>query len=723
MSIGVPGTIDLTFNQGGLGFNNTTRVSFTQSDGKILVGGDFSSYNDETAYGLIRLNDDGSIDTTFNTGSGFDGGIFCINQQSDGKILLGGAFTSYDGNIANYIIRLNIDGSIDDTFLSGNGFDSNVNSIYVQPDGKILVGGNFQFYNEIYYYNIIRLNTDGNIDTSFGIEGDGFNGTVYDIDLLNNGGIIVVGQFTVYQGYTANGVIKLFQNGTIDVDFLSNIGTGFNNPVYTIAIDSNTQKIYCGGGFTEFNGNPVNHIVQIDNSGFYVPAFSVSIDDTVNKISLTTDGKVLIGGRFGVVNSVSCNHIARLYDSGLVDSTFEIGTGFDGNVYGFDIDLYGNIIVVGLFSKFDGNDVSFIAKLYGGYYYTLGTPGTIDTGFDTQVGLGGAVFALGLQSNKKLLVGGTFSLFNNDSIPNNLIRLNTNGSLDNTFNFGGNGFDDKVSTITIQTDGKILVGGTFTEYDVEISKKIIRLNSDGSIDDTFQHGNIVDGSSVLSIKIQTDEKILIGGDFTGYDSSITNYFCRLNTDGTLDTSFDYSNCFNDKVNDIFIQSDGKILVGGPFNSYSGIPANNIIRLNPDLTIDESFTYGEYLNGSVNTIDIQSNGKILIGGEFTDYSGTSLGYIARLNSDGTLDTTFNSDNNGFDNQINKIVIQNNDKIVVGGNFTNYNHETENYLIRLNIDGSKDNSFITESGFNNPITSLISTSTNEIYVGGQFTYYNI
>ena len=109
-----------------------------QSDGKILVGGTFFTYNGVSANRVIRLNSDGSVDNTFVTGTGFNNYVLSIVIQSDGKILVGGGFTAYNGVSANRIIRLNSDGSIDNTFVTGTGFDNYVYSIAIQSDGKIL---------------------------------------------------------------------------------------------------------------------------------------------------------------------------------------------------------------------------------------------------------------------------------------------------------------------------------------------------------------------------------------------------------------------------------------------------------------------------------------------------------------------------------------------------------------------------------------------------------
>ncbi|MEY3471260.1 MAG: hypothetical protein RLZZ223_610 [Candidatus Parcubacteria bacterium] len=191
-----------------VGFNNPVNTLALQSDGKILVGGNFTSYQGVGANYIIRLNSDGSRDTSFNVGTGFNSTVNTLTLQSDGKILVGGWFTSYQGVGANNIIRLNSDGSRDNSFNIGSGFSGSVSQIIVQSDGKVLVGGGFTSYQGVGANYIIRLNSDGSRDTSFNI-GTGFNSWVYSLSLQSDGKILVGGNFTIYQDQPAGYLIRV----------------------------------------------------------------------------------------------------------------------------------------------------------------------------------------------------------------------------------------------------------------------------------------------------------------------------------------------------------------------------------------------------------------------------------------------------------------------------------------------------------------------------------
>jgi len=148
-------------------------MSAIQSDGKIIVGGDFTSFSGVTSNRIIRLNSGGTIDDTFTIGTGFNNSVYFVSALSNGKIMVGGAFTSYSGVTSNRIVRLNSDGTIDNTFSIGTGFNNHVLSINIQTNGKILVSGNFTSYNGTTVRNIVRLFSDGTLDTTLNT-GTGF---------------------------------------------------------------------------------------------------------------------------------------------------------------------------------------------------------------------------------------------------------------------------------------------------------------------------------------------------------------------------------------------------------------------------------------------------------------------------------------------------------------------------------------------------------------------
>jgi uncharacterized delta-60 repeat protein len=330
----------------------------------------------------------------------------------------------------------------------------------------------------------------------------------------------------------------------------------------------------------------------------------------------------------------------------------------------------------------------------------------IDYPFDPNAD--GAVYSIALQSDGKILIGGDFTSVGGTP-RNHIARLNPDGSVD-TFDPNAN---NTVRSIAIQSDGKILIGGDFTNVGGTARNHIARLNPDGSVDTTFDPDA---NGTVFSIAVQSDGKILIGGAFTTLNGgTITRRrIARLNPDGSVDT-FDPN--ADNTVRSIAVQLDGKILIGGDFTTLNGgtITRRRIARLNPDGSVD---TFDPNANNTVRSIAIQSDGKILIGGDFITVGGTARKYIARLNSDGSVDTTFDPNANG---PVHSIAVQSDGKILIGGDFTTLNGGTitRRRIARLNPDGSVDT---FDSNANNTVRSIAIQSDGKILIGGDFTTLN-
>lgn len=344
--------------------------------------------------------------------------------------------------------------------------------------------------------------------------------------------------------------------------------------------------------------------------------------------------------------------------------------------------------------------------------------GDIDTSFITGTGFNNSVNCITIQPDGKILIGGNFTTYNGVS-KNRIVRLNSDGSIDNTFNIGS-GFNGIVNCITIQTDGKILVGGAYTNYNGSSANRFIRLNSNGSYDNSLTLNSFISSGEIKFIKIQTDNKIIIGGSFT---SSVKNYFCRFDADGFPDTSFwPLNSGFDYPVYSFAFQNDGKILVGGDFLTYEAQTQKGIVRMNStDARTDTSFITGNGFPTIVHSLLIQNDNKIIASGEFSIYNNMSFGHIVRLNIDGSVDSNFNSSGIGFNGIVYDTKLQSDGKIVAVGLFSNYNGISQANITRLNNNGTIDTSFNIGSGFNTEAYKLAIQSDGKILVGGTFTTY--
>ncbi len=270
---------------------------------------------------------------------------------------------------------------------------------------------------------------------------------------------------------------------------------------------------------------------------------------------------------------------------------------------------------------------------------------------------------------------------------------------DSTFNtadvgFGNaNLFNHNVSKIEVLPNGKILIAGAFTMYNGISVKRIIRLNQDGSLDTTFNKVPTIN-NSIHDFAVQPDGKIVIGGVFSP-NSTITNRCARLNIDGSLDSTFNIGTGPQFWVASVAIQPDGKIILGGIFTTFNGSPYNGLIRLNSNGSIDTSFNIGSGVNGQPLSIVIQPNGKIIIAGSFSSYNGYVAHSVARINANGSFDTTFNA-SSSTNSHFYKVVLQADGKLLLCGNFYVGIGVGSSGIFRLTSNGTTDTSFNVGSG---------------------------
>jgi len=342
---------------------------------------------------------------------------------------------------------------------------------------------------------------------------------------------------------------------------------------------------------------------------------------SVDAIAVQPDGKILIGGAFDSVGGTARTFIARLNSNGAIDPTFAASL-----------------------QKFGGGSL-------------------------------GSVRSIVIQPDGKILVGGSFQVGVDIKM---IVRLDTNGSLDATFNSDGGG--SFAQTIVLQPDGKIIVAGQMANFGGVQSRGLVRLNSNGSLDVSL--GLAADlQNNILAVALQTDGKIVVGGTtFVGGTSPLQNNIARLNTNGTLDTTFAVGTGANNTVNALAVQPDGKIIAGGFFTSFNGTARATVARLNADGSVEPTFAPNIIGGGGVFTIFLQSKGKILLGGGLGSINGQTRSGLARFNADGSLDSFYPS-GGAINNIVRAIAYQPCGKILIGGNFTSVGGTTRTHLARL------------------------------------------
>jgi uncharacterized delta-60 repeat protein len=384
-------------------------------------------------------------------------------------------------------------------------------------------------------------------------------------------------------------------------------------------------KVLIAGSFSTVHGAFRGSIARLNADGTTDQTFMNGLSganySVVRSVAVRSDGDIIIGGEFTTINGVGRVHIARLNADGTLDSDSEI-SGADGYVYAIAAQVDGSTLIGGGFTSINGTTRNSIAR--------LDAAGALDSGFqDGLSGLNGAVYSIALQRDGKVLIGGRFTTVNGVS-RNNLARLNTDGTLDTTFQNGLAGPDYIIESIAVQSDGKVLIGGLFNTVNGVSRNSIARLNPDGALDSDFQTRLLL-GTGVSSIVVQHDGKVLIGGDFNMQNGSSRNGIGRLNGDGTLDSTFQNGLLGASRVFSIAVQNDGKVLIGGAFDSVNVYRFSNLARLNADGTPDRGFQsdVSGFPFPGVSSVAVQSDGKVVIGGEFSAVNGVPMANVARL----------------------------------------------------------------------------------------------
>ena len=626
------GTLDTSFHAAITGAPNVANVStiVLQPDGKILVGGSFTQVNGTLRSNVVRLNADGSIDATLLvTISGGEGAVEKILQQPDGKIVIGGSFTAVNGVVRESVARLNSDGSLDASFLASSIVtNASLAELALQPDGKLLVSGFFSISGS-QRKNFARLNSDGTLDSLFAPVLDGPSGvagsSVFTLALQADGKIVIGGSFTSVNNTSRNRLARLNTDGSVDSTFLST-GSGADFNIFSLALQPD-GKVLITGNFGSFNGTARNEVARLSDTGALDLNFNsgeLLRSGFVSSLAIQPDGRVVIAGGFIAVNGTARNEIARLNPDGSLDTSFT--TDASDQVSAVTLQSNGKILVGGKFTQVNGVARGGVAR--------LNPDGSLDTTFlATGSGVNGEVTAIIVQPDSKILIGGEFTQVNGVT-RNRIARLNSDGSLDTSFLTTGFGANDTLFAITLQSDLKILIGGRFTQFNGAVRNRIARLNSDGTLDGSFLNSSSGTNDSVEALTLQPDGKVLIGGDFTSVNGTPRNHIARLNPDGATDTSFlSVDSGVNGDVLAIALQLDGKILIGGFFNSVSGALRSMIARLKSDGSLDETFVnFSSGANGPIAALALQSDGKVTIGGSFSFVNGVFSPGIARLTTD-------------------------------------------------------------------------------------------
>ncbi len=678
------------------------------SSGKVLIYGDLNSVNGTFRSQVAILNSDGSLDTSFTLDPLLAkyGIINTVVAVSGGKFLIGGSMIVLGATRSqSYLFRVDASGTIDPTFDAGGyiytpygpyGLNGPVNALYVDGSGRILVGGDFTSPHN----HITRLLPDGAPDASFD-PGTGTDGIVYCIAMQSSNHIIIGGVFNTVNGIPSNNIARLGVNGALDGAFfgsgVSGSSIGSDGEVNAVAVQSN-DAVLVGGGFVYLNGAIAPQLARVHSDGSLDTTFVPIARDYLDEVTsvLPVGSQVVVGGWNPIIYGPSypLHHEARLYvlssTGGEVDYMPFAGDGTD--VWALAQRSDGKVLAGGSFVK----TTEYTPVNYAGVFLFTPSPFAADPDFSPQIGGQATVRALAVQSDQQILAAGNF-YYANGSPHGGLARLSSAGALDQTLSP-----DTRFWTaVGVRPDGKIAAGQ-------DDAGSLALFEPDGSAGATASPGWI------YHLVVQPDNKTLTA---TNHAPGVTRFHADMSPDADFSTNMGsgISNAFNpdgefDRVDALALQGSS-IIAGGSFSTFSGAVHQNLVRLNANGSLDATFTPPAFtvhsFRSEVFALVVQPDGKILVGGRFITIGGAAKPSLARLNSDGTLDATFQSPL-GDGQIVYALALQPDGKILAGGIFG---------LVRLNADGSRDATF--SPNVSGTVKALAFVHPNKLLLGGNFT----
>lgn len=719
------------------------RVTFAQQpDGRILLVGEFALVNGQTARNLARLRNDGTVDQTFPAGT--DGVVNAVAAQLDGKILLGGFFQRVNGFTRVYVARLLEDGLLDSSYdlhLLPGGHGIETLALYPvgtdsRPYGGAIFGGLFQYDETIPATGLIAASAMGVRDIFFNPSSLTGN-VVQSMQLMADGRLLLWGweEEANPSGLFKNRSLALLNlQHNLDEAWKSTVTGDHETGLNVFALQSD-GKVILRAENAKVDGVATPGLLRFNLEGKLDETFSAPALSGQEPLALQADAYVYQGEeRYALEGSTTAGKLqfaataSAVYEErgtarvrveriggaagsvtgafSTVGATAQPGTDFVGGAGNItleegeisrtiDVPIIDDRVLENseeLVVQFDPASNSVGAK--SSHRISIiqsDRPEGYTPAFASAITLSSAPVATARSGDGGFFLGGAFSDYNNIGAKG-LVKLAANGIVDYRFKAELPGANPAVLSLMPQgSEGRILVGGNFP-------KNLARLNTDGSADRTFDVGEGFD-DAVLAITGQPDGKILCGGRFTRLNSSPRTGLARLNPDGSTDTTFRPVGVAGGEVRAVLWLPDGKIAIAGSFTSVNGVPANGLARLGAEGALDSGFAAALPVGAEVNSVVVGRDGRLLAGGLFQITGDIVRDNLARLNADGSLETSFKT---GFDKVVRSIAIDSKGNAVVTGDFS-YGENPTTFNARLAVL-SADGAALQPMLFKSEMTSL-------------------
>ncbi len=709
-------------------------------NGKMLIAGAFSHYGNTPRKGVAVLNPDGSLDSSFDPGSGFDGIVYQAIRAPSGGFLVVGDFLQYNGTAVGKLVMIQANGTLNSGFQTGSGADGPIYAVAATGSGEWLIGGKFENFGGQARKNFVMLNSNGSLGRA---SWPTANGTVRSITPETGSysyNFLLTGDFTAIGSSSGlSGIAKIDSLGYPDYRFRPTAKGGTVSSVaYITSSYSSGQVAFLAGDFKGIGELSKGYIATVDQYGDADPFFNIHPNGRVLALSVDATGReAVIAGAFTEVNGIPMKGVARIskreiYQSGYgyrdrweVDQNFGGPDGPNGAVHTLLRDSKGRYLLGGEFTQVGGSESQRVARLLSKFGLSLPA---MPSGLAAEPLSGGSI-------RLSWEAAGNAAIYRLERSPSGTGEWTTSSPIsstsyvssglepETTYDFriraenanGVSGFSEAISSVTtvmwtgpgsllegtagvafatgsisdtaVQPDGKILIAGSFTQVLGFERKCVARLNTDRTLDLGFDPGNLLDYSAD-KVATAPDGKIYVVSNNFSTALGLRGYeILRLNSDGSYDPTFTPPKSAYD-INCVDVDLQGNVLLGLSTQTFGEQQTGSLVRLRPDGSVDIGFTVRT--DASVYSLSRHPDYQLVAGGSFNNVNGAVRRNILRCDPAGTLDVAVG--NAWYMSTIYAVEALPDGSILIAGFFSSVYGESRSRVAKLRSDGTVDLSFV-------------------------------
>jgi len=761
--------------------NSTIRTVALQPDGQIVVGGSFWQWGGSTTYGYtVRLSADGVLDTTYLPATAMT--VQTIIPVAGNKMLVARTLLGF---ATSYVTRYNADGTKDNTFTEVVNSNRQLNNMAVQSDGTIWMAGLFGlkkanadgtnptsvttyasfgemgFVNvgpddKIYYSDnngiyFGRLNADGTRDTTFTVDSN-INGHVIDMAFLPNGNMVIVGSFQTVQSTTSAYIAVLDNTGALVNGFSSPFTWVSGGSIRTIQmLDDGSALLGGSAQVTLPSVQKYLHRVQIYTADLYVTTHPLS--QTVNRYEPVTftalgEGTSTVSYQWrkngeNIPNATSSSYTINNATEANQGTYDVVVTNLSGSrtSRGAVLAVLGDVFI-------SGQPVSLVVTQYLSATFSVTATGAIPITYQWRKNgqnIPNATSSSYTISSAKVGDAANYDVVVSNPLgnqPSALVALSvvgsgaaagTPGTLDTSFTAATLN-SSSIYGVNVDAQGRVYVTGGFTSYNSQTRDRFMRLNADLTLDSSFapSFNNIT-----FATRFLPDGGFLIGGQFNSLNSATKYGIARFNSADQLQTDPTLSNFGTvgdgNAANGITVNADGSYFILGSFTTVNTTSRPYIAKINADHTLNSTFAPSAYpytQNSSMRSIAVAADGSVIATGKIlsTFASGDTHVGIVRYLANGTVDTSYNTQIDSNSNGPLEIGYQSSGKAIIIGTFSTVKDnpaagaQTRYGIARLNTDGTVDTSFNANLNTSGQVYDMIIQPDDKIIIVGNFSSVN-